>query len=40
LAGKQKIGRWLFGEVMRAAKGQANPQVLQQELEKQIRALE
>jgi len=36
LAGKQKIGRWLFGEVMRAAKGQANPQVVQQELEKQI----
>jgi len=39
-AGKQKIGRWLFGEVMRAAKGQANPQVLQEELEKQIQALE
>ena len=39
-AGKQKIGRWLFGEVMRAAKGQANPQVVQQELEKQIQALE
>jgi aspartyl-tRNA(Asn)/glutamyl-tRNA(Gln) amidotransferase subunit B len=40
LAGKQKVGSWLFGEAMRAAKGQANPQVLKQELEKQIRALE
>lgn len=39
-AGKQKISRWLFGEVMRAAKGRANPQVLQDELEKQIQAME
>ena len=38
-AGKQKIGRWLFGEVMRAAKGRANPQVIQEELEKQIQVL-
>jgi aspartyl-tRNA(Asn)/glutamyl-tRNA(Gln) amidotransferase subunit B len=35
-----KVGRWLFGEVMRSAKGQANPQVVQQELEKQIMALQ
>ena len=36
LAGKETIARWLFGQVMRAAKGQANPQVLQQELERQL----
>jgi aspartyl-tRNA(Asn)/glutamyl-tRNA(Gln) amidotransferase subunit B len=39
LAGKENISRWLFGQVMRAAKGQANPQVLQQELDNQIKAL-
>ena len=36
LAGKETIGRWLFGQVMRAAKGQANPQVLQKELDAQL----
>jgi aspartyl-tRNA(Asn)/glutamyl-tRNA(Gln) amidotransferase subunit B len=39
LAGKETISRWLFGQVMRAAKGQANPQVLQQELDRQLLAL-
>jgi aspartyl-tRNA(Asn)/glutamyl-tRNA(Gln) amidotransferase subunit B len=39
LAGKENIARWLFGMVMRTAKGQANPQVLQQELENQLQAL-
>jgi aspartyl-tRNA(Asn)/glutamyl-tRNA(Gln) amidotransferase subunit B len=37
--GKDSIARWLFGQVMRAAKGQANPQVLKGELERQLSAL-
>jgi aspartyl-tRNA(Asn)/glutamyl-tRNA(Gln) amidotransferase subunit B len=37
--GKDSIARWLFGQVMRAAKGQANPQVLKRELERQLSAL-
>ena len=36
LSGKESVARWLFGQVMRTAKGQANPQVLQQELERQL----
>ena len=36
LAGKTGIAQWLFGQVMKAAKGQANPQVVRQELEKQL----
>ena len=39
LDGKENIARWLFGQVMRAAKGQANPQVVQQELERQLEML-
>jgi aspartyl-tRNA(Asn)/glutamyl-tRNA(Gln) amidotransferase subunit B len=39
LAGKETIARWLFGQVMRAAKGQANPQVIQGELERQLNDL-
>jgi aspartyl-tRNA(Asn)/glutamyl-tRNA(Gln) amidotransferase subunit B len=39
LNGKENLARWLFGQVMRAAKGQANPQVLQAELEQQLNAL-
>jgi aspartyl-tRNA(Asn)/glutamyl-tRNA(Gln) amidotransferase subunit B len=38
LAGKEAIYRWLFGRVMRAAKGQADPQLIQQELERQLSA--
>jgi aspartyl-tRNA(Asn)/glutamyl-tRNA(Gln) amidotransferase subunit B len=37
--GKDSIARWLFGQVMRSAKGQANPQVLQTELEKRLSEL-
>ena len=36
--GKESIARWLFGQVMREAKGQANPQVLQGELNRQLSA--
>lgn len=36
LAGKTGIAQWLFGQVMKAAKGQANPQVVRQALEKQL----
>jgi aspartyl-tRNA(Asn)/glutamyl-tRNA(Gln) amidotransferase subunit B len=39
LAGKESLSRWLFGQVMRLAKGQANPQVLQRELEQQLEGL-
>ncbi|MBN1146126.1 MAG: Asp-tRNA(Asn)/Glu-tRNA(Gln) amidotransferase subunit GatB [Anaerolineales bacterium] len=36
LDGKASIARWLFGLVMRAAGGRANPQVVQSELERQL----
>jgi aspartyl-tRNA(Asn)/glutamyl-tRNA(Gln) amidotransferase subunit B len=36
LAGKETLSGWFFGQVMRAAKGQANPQVLRNELERQL----
>ncbi|MDH5606490.1 MAG: Asp-tRNA(Asn)/Glu-tRNA(Gln) amidotransferase GatCAB subunit B, partial [Anaerolineae bacterium] len=36
LTGKEGLANWLFGQVMRAAKGQANPQVLRAELERQL----
>jgi aspartyl-tRNA(Asn)/glutamyl-tRNA(Gln) amidotransferase subunit B len=36
LGGKETLAKWLFGQVMRAARGQANPQVLQAELDRQI----
>lgn len=36
LEGKETLFRWLFGEVMRAARGQANPQLVQAELERQL----
>jgi aspartyl-tRNA(Asn)/glutamyl-tRNA(Gln) amidotransferase subunit B len=39
LDGKETLSKWLFGQVMRAARGQANPQVLQGELDRQLRAL-
>ncbi|HEX9617881.1 MAG TPA: Asp-tRNA(Asn)/Glu-tRNA(Gln) amidotransferase subunit GatB [Anaerolineales bacterium] len=38
LAGKETIARWLFGQAMRAAKGRANPQLLQKELDRQLNA--
>jgi aspartyl-tRNA(Asn)/glutamyl-tRNA(Gln) amidotransferase subunit B len=39
LSGKETISRWLFGQVMRLAKGRGNPQVIQEELERQLAAL-
>jgi len=36
--GKTSIERWLFGQVMRAAQGRANPQILQSELDRQLNA--
>jgi aspartyl-tRNA(Asn)/glutamyl-tRNA(Gln) amidotransferase subunit B len=39
LAGKENLSRWLFGQVMRFAGGKANPQLIQQELERQLSQL-
>ena len=39
LEGNEKVLRWFFGQIMRAAKGQANPKIVQQELDKRIYAL-
>jgi aspartyl-tRNA(Asn)/glutamyl-tRNA(Gln) amidotransferase subunit B len=39
LAGKEGLARWLFGQVMRAAQGKANPQIVQQELDRQLNLL-
>ena len=36
LGGKEPILKWLFGKVMQAARGRANPQVIQGELERQL----
>ncbi|MEJ2598437.1 MAG: Asp-tRNA(Asn)/Glu-tRNA(Gln) amidotransferase subunit GatB [Anaerolineales bacterium] len=36
LTGKETVARWLFGQVMRLAKGQGNPQVIRKELERQL----
>jgi aspartyl-tRNA(Asn)/glutamyl-tRNA(Gln) amidotransferase subunit B len=36
-AGKGQLIQWFFGQVMRLAKGQANPQVVQQELARQLK---
>ncbi len=36
-AGKETVVNWLFGQVMRKAAGKANPQVVQAELERQLR---
>jgi aspartyl-tRNA(Asn)/glutamyl-tRNA(Gln) amidotransferase subunit B len=38
-AGKDTLAQWFFGQVMKAAKGQANPKVLRSELERQLAAL-
>lgn len=40
LGGKESVARWFFGQVMRATKGQANPQLVQKELERQLAELE
>ena len=39
LAGKETLSQWFFGQVMRQAKGHANPQLVQAELGKQLAAL-
>jgi aspartyl-tRNA(Asn)/glutamyl-tRNA(Gln) amidotransferase subunit B len=39
LAGKETVANWFFGQVMRQAKGQANPQVVRAELERQLKGL-
>ena len=39
MEGKETVANWFFGQVMRAARGQANPQVVRQELEKQLQEL-
>jgi aspartyl-tRNA(Asn)/glutamyl-tRNA(Gln) amidotransferase subunit B len=36
LKGKESLYQWLFGEIMRSAGGKANPQVLQEELSRQL----
>ncbi len=37
--GKETVAQWFFGQVMRLARGQANPQVVRAELEKQLNRL-
>jgi aspartyl-tRNA(Asn)/glutamyl-tRNA(Gln) amidotransferase subunit B len=39
LSGKEAVSRWLFGQVMRLAEGQGNPQVIQRELNRQLSAM-
>ncbi len=39
LNGKETIVQWLFGQVMRKARGRANPQVIRKMLEEKLRAL-
>jgi len=39
LAGKDTLANWLFGQVMKEAKGKANPQVVKAELQRQLEAL-
>jgi aspartyl-tRNA(Asn)/glutamyl-tRNA(Gln) amidotransferase subunit B len=40
LGGKEGLINWLFGQVMRSAKGKANPQVVREELSKQLEILQ
>jgi aspartyl-tRNA(Asn)/glutamyl-tRNA(Gln) amidotransferase subunit B len=39
LDGKETLANWMFGQVMREAKGKANPQVVKAELQRQLNAL-
>jgi len=39
LAGKETVAQWFFGQVMRAAGGRANPQVVQSELVRRLNKL-
>ena len=36
LGGKESLLNWFFGQVMRAAKGQANPQIVREMLNQQL----
>ncbi len=38
-AGKHSLSNWFFGQVMRAARGKANPQVIRAELDRQLALL-
>ncbi len=38
LAGKETLSNWFFGQVMRATQGKVNPQLLRQELQRQLEA--
>ena len=38
LQGKDSLARWLFGQVMRKAEGRADPQIIQDELDRQMEA--
>ncbi len=38
-AGKHSLSNWFFGQVMRAARGKANPQVIRAELDRQLARL-
>ena len=35
--GKETVANWFYGQVMREAKGKANPQVVKEELDRQLR---
>lgn len=39
LQGKESISKWLYGQVMRQAKGKANPQIVRKQLDEQLSAL-
>jgi aspartyl-tRNA(Asn)/glutamyl-tRNA(Gln) amidotransferase subunit B len=39
LGGKETVAQWLFGQVMRLGRGQANPQVVQQTLQQRLQAI-
>jgi aspartyl-tRNA(Asn)/glutamyl-tRNA(Gln) amidotransferase subunit B len=39
LSGKETVAQWLFGQVMRLGRGQANPQVVQQALQRKLLAI-
>lgn len=39
LNGKETVAKWLFGQVMRLARGQANPRIIQEELDRRLAEL-
>jgi aspartyl-tRNA(Asn)/glutamyl-tRNA(Gln) amidotransferase subunit B len=38
-AGKETLANWFYGQVMREAKGKANPAVVKEELERQLKSI-